>query len=180
MASFGLVIKAPERISVRGTELYTVSFDPCEDAEYSIRYDMDLPWSIGFGFGIMPPSFNIGFDVIHNDWHQFKFPGEVRDPVTGAYYYDATTDIRFGAEYSIPTVPVRVWGGYAYVPLELSLFEIEKNRSRFSLGGGVLVEQSLTVDFTWQRTTSERRHITSSYSEKREIDRIIIGFAFRF
>jgi hypothetical protein len=180
IASLGITIKAPERISVRGTELETVEYNPCTDAEYSIRYDIDLPWSFGFGLGLTPPNFKIGFDLIHTDWRQLRFPGEVRDPVTGQYYYNATTDLRAGAEYSIPNVPVRVWGGYAYVPFELRLFTIEKNRSRISLGTGLLVEKSLTVDFTWQRTTGERSHEASSYREKREIDRVIISLAFRF
>ena len=181
MASLGMVLKLPERISVNGSEVITSNYDPCEDLYQSIKYDIDLPYSIGFGLGFTPDNFMIGFDLVHTDWRQLRFPGKVRDPVTGQYYYDATTDLRAGVEYSIPIQnPVRVWAGYAYVPLELNLFIIEKNRSRFSLGAGVLVEESLTIDFTWQRTMSERKHVESSYSEKQEIDRAIITLAFRF
>ena len=180
MVSFGMVLKAPERISVKGSEVITTDHDPCEDLYQSIRYDMDFPFSFGIGLGFTPPNFMIGFDIIHTDWRQLRFPGRVRDPVTGQYLYDATTDLRVGAEYSIPVTPVRVRAGYAYVPMELNVFYIEKNRSRFSLGVGILVEESLTIDFTWQRTTAERKHVESSYSEKQEIDRAIISLAFRF
>ncbi len=181
IASLGMVLKLPERISVRGSEVITSNHDPCEDLYQSIRYDIDFPYTFGFGLGFTPDNFMIGFDLVHTDWRQLRFPGKVRDPVTGQYYYDATTDLRAGVEYSIPIQnPVRVWAGYAYVPMELNLFIIEKNRSRFSLGAGILVEESLTIDFTWQRTTSERKHLESFYSEKQEIDRAIITLAFRF
>jgi hypothetical protein len=181
MASMGMVLKLPERISVKGSEVITSNHDPCEDLYQSIRYDIDFPYTFGFGLGFTPYDFTIGFDLVHTDWRQLRFPGKVRDEETGRYYYDATTDLRVGVEYSIPIEnPVRVWAGYAYVPLELNLFIIEKNRSRFSLGAGILVEESLTIDFTWQRTTSERKHLESFYSEKQEIDRAIITLAFRF
>ena len=178
--SFGMVAKTPQRINVDGTELYTASDGSCDRFRQSVDYDIDIPYSLGFGVAARPANFNLALDFVLTNWEELDYPGRVRDLETGQFLFDATTDIRLGAEYAIPVVPIRVRAGYAYVPLALNVFEIEKERQRISFGAGTIVEGALTLDAAWQHTTFEREDRDASYSEKRTTDRVILSFAYRF
>jgi hypothetical protein len=178
--SFGMVAKTPQRINVDGTEIYTSSGGGCDMFRQGVDYDIDIPYSLGFGLAVRPPNFNLALDLVLTNWEELDYPGRVRDIDTGQFLFDATTDIRLGAEYAIPVVPIRVRAGYAYVPLALNVFEIEKERQRVSIGAGTIVEGALTLDAAWQHTTFEREDRDASYSEKRTTDRIVFGFAYRF
>ena len=143
-------------------------------------YDIDIPYSLGFGLGVTPPNFSLALDLVLTNWEELDYPGRVRDIDTGEFLFDATTDIRFGAEYAIPVIPIRVRAGYAFVPMALNVFEIEKDRQRLSFGAGTIVEEALTLDVAWQHTTFEREDRDASYSETRTTDRLILSFAYRF
>jgi hypothetical protein len=179
LVSFGVALRTPQRINVKGTEIWTDTLD-CDMYRQAVDYDVDIPFSAAVGVGLSPSNFNIAVDVIFTDWQELKFPGRVRDPVTGDFLFDATADIRAGVEYTVPVFPARVRTGYAYVPVSLNIFEMVTERQRFSLGGGTIVEDAVTIDFAWQRDWFERRDPVASYSEKRTSDRLILGFAFRF
>jgi len=178
--SFGMVAKTPQRINVDGTEIYTVSDGSCDMYRQGIDYDIDIPYSLGFGFAVRPTDFNVSLDLVLTNWEELDYPGRVRDLDTGEFLFDATTDVRVGAEYAVPVVPVRVRAGYAYVPMALNVFDIEKNRRRLSFGAGTIVEEALTLDVAWQHTSFEREDGDASYSEKRTTDRLILSFAYRF
>jgi hypothetical protein len=127
----------------------------------------------------MPRNFSFTLDVVFTDWHELDYEGRVRDE-NNDFLYDPTTDIRAGAEYSLPNVPLRFRAGYAYVPLELTLFNVEKEKDRFSLGAGAIVEGALAVDAAWQRTSFERESAADSYTEKRTLDKALLSVAYRF
>jgi hypothetical protein len=178
--SFGIVAKTPQRINVDGTEIYTEADDSCEKFRQAVDYDIDIPYSLGFGVAVRPPNAVLTLDLVLTNWEELDYPGKVRDEDTGEFLFDATTDIRLGAEYAIPVAPIRVRAGYAYVPLALNVFEIEKEKQRLSFGAGTIMEDALTLDAAWQHTSFEREDRQASYSEKRTTDRIIISFAYRF
>ena len=182
LVSFGLTAKTPQRINVDGTEVYTeAEFDgPCDKFRQAVDYDIDIPYSLGFGMAVRPPNFNLTLDFVLTNWEELDYPGKVRDEDTGQFLFDATTDIRIGGEYTIPVVPIRVRAGYAYVPLALNVFEIEKDKRRLSFGAGTIVEGALTLDAAWQHTTFEREDRRALYSEKRTTDRLVLSFAYRF
>ena len=181
LISLGVVAKTPQRISIEGSEVYTRDDTTgCYMDHYRIDENIDIPYSIGFGVGLRPPSLDLDLDFVFTDWHELDYPGRVRDPETGNFLFDATTDIRVGAEYSLPVAPVRIRAGYAYVPLALNKFDIEKDRQRISFGAGTIVESTLTVDAAWQHTNFKRSDPEASYSENRTTDRLILSFAYRF
>jgi long-subunit fatty acid transport protein len=178
--AFGVTAKSPQRINVDGTEIYTETDGTCDKYRQAIKYDIDIPYSVGIGVGVRPPNLDVDVDVIYTDWHELDYPGRVRDPETGKFLFDATTDFRVGAEYTLPVAPVRIRAGYAYVPLALNVFKIEKNRQRWSVGAGTIIESTVTVDAAWQRSSFEREDTAASYSEKRIANRVILSFAYRF
>jgi hypothetical protein len=178
--SVGMVAKTPQRINVDGTEIYTTSDAGCDKYRQGIDYNIDIPYSLGFGVAVRPNDFNLALDLVLTNWEELDYPGRVRDAETGQFLFDATTDIRVGAEYAIPVVPIRLRAGYAYVPLALNVFEIQKERQRISFGAGTIIESAVTLDVAWQHTSMEREDRDASYSEKRKTDRLILSFAYRF
>jgi long-subunit fatty acid transport protein len=180
LLSFGVVARTPQRINVDGSEIYTEADGTCDKYRQSVDYDIDIPYSLGLGVAVRPPDLSIAADLVWTDWEELDYPGKVRDIDTGQFLFDPTTDVRLGVEYSVPVAPVRVRAGYAYVPLALNVFEIEKNRHRLSFGAGTIVEGTVTLDAAWQRTSFEREDRLASYSEKRTSDRLLLSFAYRF
>jgi hypothetical protein len=176
LVSVGVTARTPQRITLEGRDRISESDGDCYITSQRIDDNYDIPYSIGLGLGITPPNAIIGFDVAFTDWNELDYPNKQPDDIL----YDATTDIRVGAEYLVPVVPLRLRAGYAFVPLALNVFEIEKDRQRISFGAGTIVEGTLTVDAAWQRTSFEREDRQASYSEKRTRDRLILSFAYRF
>jgi hypothetical protein len=176
MVSVGVALRTPERLTIKGT---TDAGAGCSGIEVRFEDKMTLPYSVALGLGVMPHNFNIALDVAFTNWHELDYEGRVRDE-DGEFLYDPTTDIRVGAEYSMATLPLRFRAGYAYVPLELTVFNVDKEKSRYSLGAGAIVEGALALDVAWQRTSFERESTADSYTEKRTLDKAILSVAYRF
>jgi len=175
--SVGMVLRTPQRIRVEGEEIWTD--DICVSHNPAVKYDVDLPFSGGIGVGFAPGSFTIALDAWYTDWHQLGFPGGIRDE-SGNFIYDPTTDIRFGIEYGVPVLPLRLRAGYAYVPLALNLFNVDRNRRKISLGFGAIIQSSLAIDVAWVRSSFERSSPGDSYSEKRTLDKGFLTVTYRF
>jgi len=181
MLEVGAVLRTPQRITLEGEIDQPDGGEAgCPQRIYSIDDTATLPYSLGFGVAVAPATFLVTLDVEYTDWHETKYPGPTRDPVTDEYIYEATTDVRVGVEYGLVNLPFRFRAGYARVPLELNWFEITKDRTSISLGAGAVVESALTFDVAWQRTSFERESPADSYSEKRTNDRLLLTLAYRF
>ena len=184
LVGIGAVLKSPERVTLKG-DLHQPVFvgegaGVCEDREFSVDDEATLPYSMGVGISLAPANLLVNFDVVYTDWHELKYQGRVRDPNTGAYLYDPTTDLHIGVEYAFGQIPFRLRAGYARVPLEFKWFDVTKNRSSYSLGAGTVVESAVGFDVAWQRTSFERKSVGDDYSEERTIDRVVLTVAYRF
>jgi len=182
LVGIGAVLKSPEHVSLKGhgDQPVYIGEGLCENSEFSVDDEATLPYSMGVGVSLAPANFLINFDVVYTDWHELKYLGRVRDPNTGDYLYDPTTDLHVGVEYAFGQIPFRLRAGYARVPLEFKWFDVTKDRSSFSLGAGTVVESAVGFDVTWQRTSFERKSVGDDYSEERTIDRVILTLAYRF
>jgi hypothetical protein len=181
LVQIGAVLRTPQRITLKGDISQPAGgVAGCAQRLYSIDDTATLPYSMGFGVAFAPATFLVTFDLAYTDWHELKYPGPTRDPVTDEFIYDPTTDLRLGVEYGLVNLPLRFRAGYARVPLELNWFEMKKNRTSISLGVGAVVQSALTFDVAWQRTSFERESRADSYSEKRTNDRLMLTLAYRF
>ncbi len=175
--SIGIALKTPQRITVEGEEVWIDDMGTGRNPP--VKYHVDLPFSGSIGIAVMPPNFVVALDVTYTDWHQLGFPGGIRDDA-GNFIYDPTTDIRFGVEYGIPLLPLRLRAGYAYVPMALNRFRIEKNRRGITLGAGTVIESSVAVDIAWVHTSFERSSPPDDYREKRTLDKGLLTLTYRF
>jgi hypothetical protein len=179
VVSLGLLVRSPQRITLKGD--LTGPYETCAGETYAVDDHATLPYSMGVGLAVMPSSFLATFDAVYTNWNELDYPGLTRDPDTDEYLYDATTDLRVGLEYSVPTFPVRFRAGFAHIPLSLNWYDVVKNRKAFSLGAGGVIESTVAVDLAWQRIGYEREILGDvNYSEKRTINRIIATVAYRF
>ncbi|HVP57802.1 MAG TPA: hypothetical protein VMU02_06865, partial [bacterium] len=97
LVELGAVLRTPQRITLKGdiTEP-DGSVTGCPERLYSLDDVATLPYSMGVGVAFAPSTFLVAFDLTYTDWHELKYPGPTRDPVTDEYIYDPTTDIRLG------------------------------------------------------------------------------------
>ncbi len=148
---FGLTVDFPRKMSLNGT---------FEDDEVIVGFDDDLtiPFSVSGGLAFTPKNLALALDLKFTDWSQLDYEGPVR--VTDQFMrrlnvYDAGVQVRTGAEVILPNMPVRLRVGYIYDPIPYDLFftdsayfmaDIEEERDFFTFGGGVILENSLSLD----------------------------------
>ena len=88
-----------------------------------------------------------------------------------------------GGEYRVPGAPLRIRGGYRYVPSPLVDADQAFDRKYFSTGFGFNVDKSASIDFSlikgyWKRDTVDS-YTPSGTHEDIETTRILAGFTFR-
>lgn len=200
----GLALHLPEHLDLEGTidddviRYEDVPRDTLDYVEsYGFQDDLDLPVKLAAGLAFAPTGGLRGLllsgDVTYTDWQQIDYAGPIRLD-NRRYAYRPTTDIRFGAEYAFPQVPLRLRAGYisqplAYRPMVTNVFTgeyqreatLDQDRRYFTLGGGILIDQSLTLDLAFVTGGYERsgRSEAGVTREKVKDQRMVVGAAFR-
>jgi hypothetical protein len=208
----GLSISSPAWLSFDGSGVttYDGTYASGEgwttDPDYGvIDEDYTLPMKFTGGAAIEVAALTLAADVGYTDYSQTKHNGLAitsgRDTGMDRVLKE-TWDFHVGAELALPRVPVRVRGGFAYIPLELSnvediayiandvptsafpRFEAERERKFFTFGIGGLIDRVLTLDLgvsigAYEKTTSDSGRGTV-FTEKRSIVEGIVSGAYRF
>ncbi|KPJ61442.1 MAG: hypothetical protein AMJ46_01780 [Latescibacteria bacterium DG_63] len=188
----GLTVRLPEHITLDGAE-YWEDYDP-NDAQYYydeflFEDEITLPLSFVAGVSAAPvPGLILAFDAKYTDWKQIDYAGPIR--IDNVYAYQATTSLRFGAEFMFPFAPLRVRGGFFTEPLAYKLLpdltgsgdiwvaEIDSDGKFFTLGAGFLFEESFTIDAAWVHGGFERS--IPNYNEKKTTDKLFVTAGYRF
>jgi long-subunit fatty acid transport protein len=179
----GFNVQFPRKITLDGV---------FEDDEVLERFedDITLPFTLGGGIAVTPPNFLLACDIKYTDWSQIDFDGPIRfvdqfgrrRPA-----YESTTEIHLGAEIMFPDMPIRLRAGYYYDPLPYRLFftdnayhlaDIDQERDYFTLGGGVILEEALTLDVAYVSGGFVRS--AQETIEDQEQDRIFFSAGYRF
>ncbi len=83
----------------------------------------------------------------------------------------------------MPSWPLRLRAGYMTRPIAYQGLEIDRNRSYFTLGAGVLVDTVFAIDVAWLGGGFERSAEDDGdryYSEKVDDTAFIVEAAYRF
>ncbi len=188
----GLTVRLPEHITLDGTE-YWEDYDPNDATYYYDEFlfedEITLPLSFVAGASAAPvPGLILAFDAKYTDWKQIDYAGPIR--IDNIYAYRATTSLRFGAEFMFPFAPLRIRGGFFTEPLAYRLLpdltgsgdiwiaDIDSEGKFFTLGGGLLLEESFTIDAAWVHGGYERS--IPDYTEKKTTDKIFVTAGYRF
>jgi hypothetical protein len=193
----GFTVRFPEYLTLDGSE-FTEEYDPVTDSYFTdevvFEDEITLPLSFTAGVSAAPVAgLILAFDAKYTDWKQIDYAGPIR--IDNVYAYKATTSLRMGGEFTMPFAPLRVRAGYFTEPLafrfiqdfsfpgQVWLASIDSDASYFTLGAGLLVEDSFTVDAAWVHGGYEKSIPKASgidYSEEKTSDRIFITTSFRF
>lgn len=164
-----------------------------------IDEDYTLPMKFRGGASARLAALLLSFDLEYIDYSQTKYNGKRliddlspgRPPVL-----ESVWNIFVGGELAIPNVPVRLRGGYNYMPLSLSTMEeivfiendmlvsyigdarIIRERHNYTFGAGIVIDRILAIDAAFSFGGFERE--TDYSTEKRETTEFVLTGTYRF
>lgn len=183
MGRFGLAVDFPRRMDLNGT---------FEDAYeiYGFEDDITLPFALTGGIAFTPQNFVLALDLKFTDWSQIDYEGPIRafDQVgRRIYVYESTTQVRAGVEAVLPGMPVRLRAGYLRDPIPYKLLftdceyymaEMDEVRDYFTFGGGIILENSLSLDAAFMTGGFERS--AQGTIEDANQNRVFVSAAYRY
>ncbi len=163
-------------------------------------YRLSLPFEFGVGGSLMPvPGLLLAASVHRSEWEQsrYKNDGGVTDVLRAnadfAKQYRNTARYHLGAEWQVPTVALDLRAGFYTDPLPFvgprdAAAEADpvsnpvvtrvQDRRFLTLGAGVLLDEVVQVDLTWNRGTY--RQTEGALTESGTVRRLLLGVSYRF
>jgi len=187
--SAGVVIESPVTLTFEGMERTRkhYRFDagaPADSASTTYFSDeLTLPFTFAVGAAYSPHDLvALAADVVYTDWSEMTYEGflYVGDETERVRAYEATTDVRLGAEVTVPTWPLRLRAGYMTRPIAYRGLEIDSDRSYFTLGAGVLIDTIFAVDIAWMKGGFKRSGAGYGYVEDVSESAFLLEAAYRF
>ncbi len=168
--------------------------------DYAFTDEISLPFRLGGGLAVARSHLVVAADAIYTDWTSIEFSGPLVTYDRREAYRE-TVELRLGAEYllSAPT-PIRLRAGYAHMPIPYRLLltqrvpqageistvyedaNITKDRHYWTVGAGVLLAESLTLDVAYMDggyTRSGKRTGATVYQEKQKDRRLLASLSMR-
>lgn len=163
------------------------SFNDNDSWDYKIK--SPIIFGVGAAFTLFP-NLIIAGDIEYSDWSQLKYLSE---PLLGTKSesninfktnYQATTQYRVGAEFTVPLLNLQLRGGFFNQPSPLKNAGSSADRRYFTAGVGLLLDKQVKVDLAWLKGWwKDESYFSSeipSITEKIDIDKILATVAFRF
>jgi long-subunit fatty acid transport protein len=154
----------------------------------SDQYDVLTPWVFSVGASVILRDLVLSGDIDYTDWTQLEFKNA--NPEVLAYNNDfkdifqATANVRLGAEYDIKDYGVRVRGGFMYNP---SPYQGDPSSfaQKYATGGlGFLLGESSMLDLAyahgWWKSFRTNYDATSRVDEDISTNNVIMTFSYRF
>jgi long-subunit fatty acid transport protein len=194
-AKFGVRIQPNKYLILGGTidspVTYTIEEDWTQITEDgggtsfgsgSSEYKISLPFSLGAGMALHVSNLTLAGAINYTDWIQMEYKrlDEVAEAnrLIKETYSDA---LRFhlGAEYHIPQLGTSLRAGFYQDPLPYKSRWVNEDRSFFTAGIGLLIDQVMTLDVAWAHGSWEMYDIGLLLTEKYTTDRIFVSVAYR-
>jgi hypothetical protein len=199
----GLCVRLPEEFTLSGTgldDVTRVQLSPRDTlidyASYDFEDKVSLPFRVSTGLSFTPQgvfrNILLTGEMTYADWQQIDYAGPIRME-NRRYAYRSTIDWRMGAEYSFPRIPLRLRAGFVseplpYKPIGTDVYNggyvqanLKQDRRYFTVGGGILLDRSLSLDLAYAAGGYERagRSRAGETVEKVTDHRLYLGAAFR-
>jgi len=159
----GLVLYLPEGLDFEGSGTSYSYLSPGDTLNYDLSQHVSLPYRLGAGIAIARPHLILAADAIYADWSQIDFGGPLRLTSPRQSAYRQTVNVRLGGEVLLSSLlPIRLRAGYDLepVPYDVVLFEniaaqpyepakFERDRHYYTVGAGILLAESLTLDLAY-------------------------------
>lgn len=193
----GLVFTTPIALSARGTGFIETSehIDNGVDTFFqsfgSVSADYVLPFRVDIGLSGDWKGVLAEVDVTWADWSEASIDGRrLRNQALQTMFREVF-DVRTGVEWTLPWIPARVRGGYAWLPDplmyvqsdriengDLERVEIVEERHQWTAGAGGLIGSVLTLEAAFTHTSSERA--SGRISHRMEAQSFVFTAAYRF
>lgn len=184
IVTVGLLVESPLSLAADARIDTIEAIDGAEVYRSTGYYadDYRIPFSFAAGVAAQPTDFLlVGADVAFSDWTELERELELFAGESGRRKdYAATTDVRVGAEVTVPSWPVRLRAGYMTRPIAYRGLAIDSDRSYFTLGAGFLIDTVLSIDLAWIKGAYERSASSYDYEEGVDDTALLIEAAYRF
>lgn len=168
-------------------------YDDYEETESSSwKYKIRSPFvfSAGGAFTLLPNTV-LSADVEYTDWSQTRYLSE---PPVGDEFkqnlnfkqdFEPTMTYRFGGEFTVPLINTQLRAGLIRQPSPLKLASAKADRNYITLGGGILLDKQVKIDFAWVRGWWEKEGSyfsddLPSVNEKINLDKFFATMSIRF
>jgi long-subunit fatty acid transport protein len=159
--------------------------------EYLIKY----PFKFSGGLALDLDELMVAASFEYRDWTQVKFDVPAGYSLDEDYNsllnendafplaFRSVLSYSLGGEYRVPGTPLKIRGGYRYVPSPLIDADESLDREYYSAGFGFNIDKSSSIDFSlikgsWKRDTIDS-YTPDGTQEAIETTRILAGFTFR-
>lgn len=184
IVTVGLVVESPLTLAADARIDTIESVDDLEPYRSTGYYSDDyrIPFTFAAGVSVRPTDLlQLGGDVSFTDWTELERELELFAGEPGREEnYGSTTDVRVGAEFTVPSWPVRLRAGYMTRPIAYRGLDIDSDRSYFTLGAGFLIDTVLAVDVAWLKGSYERSSSSYDYEESADDTALLVEAAYRF
>lgn len=169
---------------------------PYEDSKAtesgSWKYQVRAPFvfAAGGAFTLLP-NIVLSADVEYTDWSQTRY---LNDPPVGDEFkqnlnfkqdFQQTVTYRFGGEFTVPLINTQLRAGMIRQPSPMKLASAKTDRNYLTLGGGILLDKQVKIDFAWVRGWWEKEGSyfsdeLPSVNEKINLDKFFATMSIRF
>ncbi|MBD3367855.1 MAG: hypothetical protein GF405_06740 [Candidatus Eisenbacteria bacterium] len=183
-----LVARSPLTLSFDGTIREEVEWYDGQTEQQVVYFEdeVTLPFTFEAGAAFTPTDIIVlAADVRYTDWSETDYAGRVFLEDGGLLEsrrtaYEEALDINVGAEFIVPTWPLRLRAGYMTRPIAYRGLDIDTDRSYFTVGAGVLIDTVFSIDAAWMGGGYERSGPDYDYSESTDESAVVVEAAYRF
>ncbi|MCI0495299.1 outer membrane protein transport protein [candidate division KSB1 bacterium] len=181
------------RETTQQTEDADSPYDDYEETESSSwKYKIRAPFVFAAGSAVtLLPNIVLSADVEYTDWSQTRYLSE---PPVGDEFkqnlnfkqdFDQTITYRFGGEFTVPLINTQLRAGMIRQPSPLVNASSKADRNYLTLGGGILLDKQVKIDFAWVRGWWEKEGSyfsddLPSVNEKINLDKFFATMSIRF
>ncbi|MCB0834917.1 MAG: outer membrane protein transport protein [Bacteroidetes bacterium] len=207
---FAATISAPTSLSVEERSGYAETFvydharpDSLIGGDYFLKYHITSPWRFELAASHRYQGLLLSGALEFIDWTQTRFRSKILDEdlndIDGQINssilrdYRQTTNIKLGAEYMIPSLGVKLMGGFRYEPspYKTSVENLNSNKRFLSGGISVLLDTQVKLDAAyvlgwWKQATTDNLlgyndlGVPLTTREKIKTHRFMVTVGYRF
>jgi long-subunit fatty acid transport protein len=196
IAKVGLSIKTPFTYTIKEDYSTNITsyfdngdiFGPIDLNQALPDYTVITPMEITGGISVTMYDFLLSGDFDWIDYSQLKFENaatsildrnsDIKD------FFRSVINFRFGAEYTIPQIDLKVRGGYSYNPSAYIGDNSDFADKRISFGLGYMLENNLMIDAAYVISKFKTMHnnydSSSRTTEEISLKDFLMTFSFRF
>lgn len=197
----GFTIKTPTAFNIDesfGTTATSIFWTPDADGNNtygpisgnngSSKYDVTTPWVFGASASVIIQNLVLSGDAEYTDWTATQFSNASQDVLNQnsdfATTFQGTINLRGGAEYEIPSLGMRLRGGFIYDPSIYKGDPSSFNQKYVTGGVGFSLGESSMIDlayaYGWRNDYRVNYDATSPVQEKVTSNLFLATFTHRF